>query len=143
MCWVESLYLQYLDKLPWCCRCIILGSLVQQSILQLPPYFFICSFKNTIKQPNLETKDVSLSVVIEGNPLYYLPGKKYNGKLVESFEVCAEPPPCTPHSTAIKGKGDSSLVVYIACEDVYSILSPPLIPVPGLASAIYTLWIAR
>jgi hypothetical protein len=47
----------------------------------ISPYFFLCNYDGIRDQSNVDAGEVALSVSIEGNPEYYIPGHLYTGQV--------------------------------------------------------------
>ena len=60
--------------------CGVLLSIVSS---QFSPFFFVCNYHGGLDQGDMDHGEVALSVSIEGNPAYYVPGHMYQGMNVE------------------------------------------------------------
>ncbi len=47
---------------------------------QFTPYLFLCNYHGGLDQGDLSQGEIALSVAIEGNPNYYVPGHMYQGR---------------------------------------------------------------
>ena len=59
----------------------------QSAVDAHPPYAFLCSFHGNERQPSLDTKELTVSISIEGNPSYYETGSIYQGDQIRILEV--------------------------------------------------------
>ena len=48
---------------------------------------FVCNYHGGLDQGDLDQGEITLSVNIEGNPAYYVPGHMYQGKALFNREV--------------------------------------------------------
>jgi len=47
------------------------------------PFFYLCSFQQSnVEESSNHIQEVALSVTIDGDPQFYVPGQLYNGKLI-------------------------------------------------------------
>lgn len=51
-------------------------------LLTVSPFFFLCNYHGNVQEFGVERGEVAISVTVEGNPHYYVPGQFYQG---ESF----------------------------------------------------------
>jgi len=78
-------------KLLLCLRLLMLSVVVLTQHLHhqqqhVSPFFYLCSFQHESSvddESNNDVSQVSLSVTIDGNPQFYVPGQLYNGKVCQ------------------------------------------------------------
>ena len=67
----------------------------------MQPFFFVCNYYGESDQSTLNTGQVALSISIEGNPEYYIPGKMYQGKYL-NFKYRTKPVLYEPENSSCK-----------------------------------------
>ena len=58
-----------------------LSSLTVVLTQHVSPFFYLCSFQQPLDQSSDNVGQVALSVTIDGDPQFYIPGQLYNGKM--------------------------------------------------------------
>ena len=67
---------------------IILNSFLESVVSQgssgivAPPFFVLCNYHGQSEQSDFDSGEVAVSVSIEGDPEFYVPGQMYPGKFL-------------------------------------------------------------
>ena len=64
----------------WLAGLLCVTDLAVGAFPSMGPFFFLCNYNGNTDQSSLDSGEVSLSVSIDGNPDYYVPGKSYLGE---------------------------------------------------------------
>ena len=70
------------DKRTMLLSLVVMATLVRTAggQMRFPTHFYLCNFDGDQNQSNVDYGEISLSVAIDGNPEFFVPGKDYQGR---------------------------------------------------------------